>query len=201
MAAIKVKPTEQTLIDAIAADATLANSDGIQVQPSTPYASTVYPLEGYADIVYKRPELITDINDGNKGYLAPLIRRIGPIFAQQYALFAVTTSFTTIATTLVSYTFPESFEVSRQVEINVQGNCSSNIINTKMDFWVEVNGVATQAFRHYLSAASTHGGFAGSWVVTLPTGAVTVVVKGQRTSGTGTLSFTNNNFCNMTIRG
>lgn len=199
---IKIRPSEQVLLNSIAADATDLNANGVQVQPSTPYATAVYPIPNLADLFVNNPDLAAQMLDGTKGYMSPLIRRIGPITAQVSGAPNITIPSAT-PVELLTYTFPEVFEVPRTVEISVNGTsfCTS-AVGTRMDFYVSVNGTAATAFKSYFSELSSPKAFVGTWIVTLPIATPAIVkVFGNVASGTGTINFDGNTFVNMTIKG
>lgn len=203
MSVIKIRPSEQTLLDLMATDSVDMETDGIQVQPATPYATGVYPIEDLDKLVDQNPDLPTQLLDGTKGYFAPIVRRMGPIYAQASNFFASAVTFQDTQTQLLSFTFPETLEVARQVEVSVHGTCFiTGAIGTRMDYTIKVNGVAQVEFRNYMSELSSPTAFVGNWIVTLPAGVASVVtVHGRRVSGTGTINFDGNTFLNMTIKG
>lgn len=203
MPIIKIRPSEQALLDAMATDSVDMETDGIQVQPATPYATGVYPIADLDTAVQNNPDLPIQLLDGTKGYFAPIVRRMGPIFAQASNFFASPVTFQATQTQLLSYAFPETLEVARQVEVLVNGTCFiTGAIGTRMDYTIKVNGVQQVEFRNYMSELSSPTAFVGSWIVTLPAGmASTVTVHGRRVSGSGTINFDGNTFVNMTIKG
>lgn len=196
---IKVRPSEQTLLNTMATDANVVNGSGLQVQPATPIATSIYPITDYATVIPPASDNETKVKDGVVGFLAPLIRYVGPITGQASN---TSPSFTyTATTTLLTLTLSESLEVPRTVEIAVNGNCFSSAINTRMDFWVEVNGTPTTVFKHFLNEASAARSFSGTWIATLPVGAVTITVRSNRGTGAGNIQFDSNNFINVTFKG
>jgi hypothetical protein len=197
---IKVRPSEQTLLDTIANEANTVNGSGVQVQPSTPYAATIFPIANYTTTVPPASATETKVLDGNRGLYAPIIRHIGPIFGQ---VSNTSPGFSFVGTTtLLTYTLPENLEVARTVEIAVNGTCYTvDFNNTRMDFWVDVNGTPTSAFKLMHSDTVTHRSFCGSWIVTLPAGVVTITLKANRGNGTGSIALDFNDFVNLTFQG
>jgi hypothetical protein len=195
---IKVRPSEQVILDAIAVDSNELNLNGVQIQPTTPYAATAFPIENYAATLADNPGISTKVLDGSRGFLAPLFRRISPLFAQvtnNVPSFTITTP-----QTLLTMILPESLEVSRVAEVSVQGTASSSSSGSRLGFWVEVNGIPYTTLGLPFAQASVNKTFAGSWIVNLPVGAVTITLRAEENISAHTISIGANDFVNMTLR-
>jgi hypothetical protein len=197
---IKIRPSEQTLLNTIAAEAHSVNGSGLQLQPSTPISTTVYPIPEYANSVPAASSNETKVLEGMVGHFAPLIRQIGPIFGQA-TNNNPTTTISQTAVTLLSYSMPESLEVARTVEVSAQGSWLATLTNRILEYWVEVNGTPTTHFKFGFNLASTHTPFAGSWIVSLSPGANTITLRAVVTTSTGSVTQDTNDFTNITIRG
>ena len=196
---VKVKSSEQALLNNLALDANDINSHGLFVQPSTAIATTVYPIANYATAVPPSSQIETQVKDGMIGVFAPVVRYMGPLMGQVSNL-APAFSFTA-ETTLLTYTLPENLEVARMVEVSVQGTAYSTAVTTSLNYTIKVNGVSSNVYKYYFTEANAVRGWSGSWVVTLPAGANTLTLVGSRGSGAGTIALDNGHFINMTFRG
>jgi len=197
---IKVRPSEQTLLDTIGSEFNDINSNGLQVQPSTAYAATVYPISGYAASVPPASANETKVKDGAKGMMASLIRHTAPLLDSGETL-SPSISFTGTATNLLVKVLSESLEVQRKVLISANFSAVSDSTNTRLDYWIDVNGVSTSVYKFFFNNATHHENISGSWVVTLPIGAVTITLKAIRGSGSGTLSLNSDDFVAITLAG
>jgi hypothetical protein len=197
---IKIKPSEQALIDLIAADANTANDSGIQVQPAANYADTVYPVPNYAGLLSANPGLDDKVLDGSRGLLAPIVRRMGPVFGQASNTnpsFNLDSSYAS----LLTLTLSENLEVPRNVEVSASGTCMSDDDFTRFGFRIDVNGIDYTEFKQYFFEKNVHQAFASTWIVTLPAGAVTITLEGRRAAGPGEIIFNASDYINITFRG
>lgn len=195
--AIKIRTSEQTIIDGIANDFNELNGSGIQVQPSTPYAITVYPIQDYVTNVPPLSSQESQVKDGTKGLAAAMVRRIGPVYGSVSELNP-NLSFT--SATLLSMAVP-SMEVARVVQISTQFSAYSNTVDTGLTYWVEVGNVSSPILKFYFNSANVHHSISGSWIMTIPVGDVTINFKVSRSSGSGTINLDYNDIANLTFIG
>jgi len=197
---VKIKTTEQALLETMAGDTNDINGNGLFVQPLTPIAITTYPIENYATTVPPLSPTETKVKDGMIGLFAPIVRYMGPLMGQTYNL---SPAFSVVAeTTLLTYTLSENLEVPRMVEISAQGSAYSTAVTTSFSYTVKVNGVASPAvYKYFFDEANSSRCWSGSWIVTLAPGANTITLVGSRGSGAGTITLNPGHFVNMTFRG
>lgn len=198
---IKVNSIEQTLLNDIATDINDVNGGGLQVLPSTPIATTMYPIANYATTVPPASDNETKVKDSMVGLFAPIVRYMGPLMGQVSNTYPSPTISFTGLTTLLTYTLPNNLEVERQIEISAQGTCYTDVANTRFAFDVQVNGNSTLYYQYYFNEAGSHRTWAGSWIVTLSPGSNVLTLVGDQTAGTGDIIFDSNDFINMTFRG
>lgn len=193
---IKIRPSEQVILDAIAVDANSANLSGILVQPATPYATLSYPVPNYSAAL-AISGIPAHIIDSTKGKLVPLMRYVVPIYAQASNI-APSFSFTA-NTTLLTLTLPETLEVPRTAVVNTQFTLTSSAIATTTEYWIEVNGTPSTHFK-ILHSDLVQKIVSGSWVVTLPiTAVINITLHCARASGSGNLVQTGAEFSNLTL--
>lgn len=197
---VKIRPTEQAVLTTLAAELNDINGTGIQVQPSTPIAATVYPIAGYLAAVPPGSPTETNVKNGNLGLLAPLWRRLGPITGA--VDIAVPNFNFTTNTTLLSFTLPENQEIARNVQVTFNGSGFMSIANTRLDYWVDVNGVQGTTQRYYFNEAGVARSFGATWIVALPIGTpITISIRAGIGTGTGHMQFDSNCQLNMTFWG
>ena len=193
---IKLRLSEQILLDAVAVDSNEANLNGVVIQPSTPYANSVYPIENYADAI-SGDGVPTKVLDGIRGVMAPLVRYVAPIYVQSINTSPSIGAFTG-TTTLRAFTLSETLEVVRTAQISVQFSLNCDAGSTVSQYWIDINGTAYTALRGFHGTGSLN--LSGSWIVTLPIGVPIVVsLKASRFSGTGSFSQGTSDFSNITL--
>lgn len=96
---------------------------------------------------------------------------------------------------------PATLTASRSVLLVVNGTAYSTGTNTLFEFYVDVNGTPTLNKRIMYNPSSQHITFSGAWIVTIPSGAVTVKLYGVRAAGGGTITFNADDFVSLAYQG
>lgn len=194
MAQLLINPTEQALIEGIKDDARKQNSEGISVDTNadgtgdTGYCLKVpLPVKNFEQLVPLGSARNDQMEDMLRSTFVPLIRRTVPIkYHASQTSVSPTIQFDGIAS-LISLTIPASQRpsVAREVFVAADFTAYASIGNTLLEFWVEVDGVASSRFRYYFNEGGSHRTVSGKWLLTLPVRATSIVLKGYRNSGGG----------------
>ena len=197
MAAIKLNATEKAALDSFATDSDNASLSGIVDQLAAPYASSLFPVVNYATIKAGKE---TTLSDAIKGGYAPYHRYVGPISAITQQL-SYNISFTS-ATDILTLSLSDQYEVARTCLVSVVWSAFVTNTNTLVAYWIEVNGSPENSLKFWFNTASQHGQMYGNWLITLPQNqAITIKLRAQRSSGSGTISLDANDIASISLIG
>lgn len=216
--AIILTQAEKDLLTAIGADSADAFTSGISVDTNGDGVAdqTVYtdvmPIKDWAQLAPTDSEFDIKMRNGTSAGMAPIVRRLGPIGFQASRMGPIT-AFTGTASIL---TYTLRLPVARTIQITANFTCSSSVFGTtptnltRVDYWLEINGVPTTAYRLVLPPPVPDATYSflpvsamvtGTWTVILPAGAVTIDLKGSRGSGTGIISIGGHDFAALSAIG
>lgn len=96
---------------------------------------------------------------------------------------------------------PSALTASRTVLLIASGTAYSTGLTTLFEFYVEVNGTPTARRRIFFNPIGVHMSFTGSWLVSIPSGAVTVKLYGIRMAGAGTVTLNSDDYVSFSYQG
>ena len=199
MPIVKLTPADQIILDLIGTESDDALRHGVQIEPSTPYLTTITPSPNWNTTVPSGSDIQTNVKEGTSFAAAILYRYVSPV---NYQSLNVNPSFTVnTLTTLMTYVIPDKMEVARKVKIDLNLLAYSSDIDTESTYWVEVNGSPLQSFKYLYKQANIYNNSIASWITTLPLGTVTITAKLNKTAGLGSIILDSSSNINLTITG
>ena len=207
--ALLINPTEQSLVDSIQSDSVSMQQNGISIDTDgngtgdTAYCTNLpLPTPNYDIIVPPGSTTDLKVRDGFRAMAAPIIRRIMPIGWQVNNL---NPSFNfTAGTDLLTFNIPatERLNVARNVQAVFTSSMWTDVAGTVVLYFLEINGSSTGLLRNFFfNQVNTHTTLSSTWLVSIPSGAVTIKVRAVRFSGTGNIKLDGNDHLSLTIIG
>lgn len=196
---VNINAAEQADIDAMTVEARTTFTEGI-LAAGSPYAGGVTKIDGktFDGTVPPGSSLDTKVLDGLKKGAVPVMHRCRP-FGFHVEVLGPTLSFTA-ATDLASLTIAAADQttLTRMTLAVAHFSVATSVAATRVDFWVEVNGVPSTKQRLLLGDLLHHN-VGGNWLVSLPAGSTTIKLRAERGSGTGNVVLNADDFAALTL--
>lgn len=189
-----INPSELAILEAVQTDGSAINTSGISIDTNgdgtgdVPYCTDLpVPIKNYQQIVPPGSSIAKTVADGYRISAAPLLRYVKP-FAFSYigsgpeVLFTASTSIASI-----SISASDRPHVTRNAQAQASFTVASSATETTIEYWIEVDGVASGKMRYAFSAANDRRNLSGTWILSIPVNAQSIVLKATRYSGLGTL--------------
>lgn len=198
---------EQASVEALKTDIRLTLSDGLSIDTdadgtgNTGYATKTLPVKNFSAYNPAGSETDATVADGLRGSMAPLVRRIGPV-GFQVEQNGFSSSFTT-STVILSATLGAGSRLSavRSMHASVNFSAQVSVAGTGLEYWIEVDGVATTHRTFMFNESSSHRSVSSSWIVTMPARSANLVLRAQRYTGTGLISLDPHDCATLTFWG
>lgn len=198
MAAIIINAIEESVLNSIATDTTTMLKDGAKDSLNVPLAISIVPINNYNGLIPPGSDQETKTNDGIVVGAIPIYRYVSPISAQLH-VDSQTISISTTPTSLAIFTFGYDFQVPRIAQVSAQFSGSVSATPTSISYYISVNGVDGQALQ-FRSEDINRKVLAGSWIINIPTGPVTIALFARAVGGNN-LIIDGNDFVNLTVIG
>jgi hypothetical protein len=211
MAQLLINPSDQTLIENIKNDARTQNSEGVSIDTdadgtgNTGYCLKVpLPVKNFEQLVPVGSERNAQMEDMLRSTFVPLIRRTGPIkywFASNSVAPNIEIAATTATLHSGSINVAQRPSVVREVFVAADFSAYSTAINTGLEFWIVIEGVASARFRYYFNESGSHRCVTAKWLSTLPPRASSVQLMAARYTGSGTITLNADDFVSLSVWG
>lgn len=198
---VNINAAEQADIDALATEGRVSFTEGV-LAAGNPYAGGPTKVDGkpFNAVVPPGSSIDTKVLDGLKKGAVPVMHRCRPFGFHLEALGPVL-SFTTATDVLsLSVAAADQTTIVRPVLATANFSAAGSVAGTRVDFWVEVDGVPTSKQR-FLFGDTLHHNVGGNWMLTLPAGAASIKLRAERGAGTGNVTFTADDFAALTLWG
>lgn len=204
MAAVTITIEQQAVLQKVYSDSHDVLYSGVNV-PSGTYLP---PTASYVSAVNSPPvvgtppapmDVATVTKEGSRLAAAAIVNNVVPMAANGFIVPSLAVS-TSAPTGLISTVI--TVPCSRKCIVIFNGTAYSSVAATGMTYALYLNGAQQPNVPNfYFNDADTHLSFMHTWVVTVPSGANTLLINVWRSSGTGVILTDANDVANISVLG
>jgi hypothetical protein len=188
---IALTPEELAILNQIATTTSDMNKNGVTYLGAPYFTDMPLPVKDYAQIFPPGSRMEKVLTDAVRVAALPTVRQF--LSGSSFQASNTSPNFTGIAgtaTTLLSTTVVLGTAKTMQITANFSAYALTSV--SRVDYWIEVNGVPTDTFHTPLQLF--HQCVSGSWIVSMPAGSCTVTLRAKRGTGIGTINLNSDDF-------